>query len=134
MSMPDWWVNWSGAFFVIGVFVLLGMIGAIVFAISTLRSVQAKLDKTIARAEAIADRLEKAAKSAQSTVDSVGGSARSMASSVESVVLSGAKKIEPYIEIMAIAMTGIKLYQQFAGARSKRKAERADREEDAEDD
>jgi uncharacterized protein YoxC len=118
MNMPDWWIVSSGIFFIFGVLVLLGLLVAVVLAIKALKSVQEKVEKTIERAEAIVERLEGVSKTAQDTVDSIGGKARGIAGKFENLATKVFDKAEPVLGIAMLAMTGMKLYQQFAHMRA----------------
>ena len=127
MEMPAWWIWVSGIFFLLGIAVMVGLLFAILKAITALKSVQSSVEKSIDRAEKVVDRLESVAKSAQGTVESIGGRAKSAASSIESVVSAGAKKMETIAPIFVMALAGLKLYQQFAEMRAeKRQAEEDD--------
>lgn len=128
MEMPPWWIVVSGIFFILAIVVCVGLLFAVLKAITALKQIQTSVNKTIDRAEAVVERLENVAKSAQGTVESIGGRAKNAASSIEHVVSAGAKKMETVAPIFVMALAGLKLYQQFAEMRSEKR--RADSEED----
>jgi hypothetical protein len=129
-ELPPWWIYASGIFFILAIVLTVGLGLAAWMMMQKVKAFQETAEKTLHRAEAIADRLENVAKSAQNTVDSIGGSARSVASKVEGAVTSTAEKVEPFMAVLAIASAGLQLYQQFSAMRSKREADETDDSED----
>ena len=130
-EIPMWWLVVSGIFFVLAIVLTAALAIAVFKMMSTVKTLQEKLEQTIKKGEAVVDRLEGVAKTAQNTVDSIGGSARNVVSRVEGAVSSTAERVEPVMAFLAIASAGMQLYHQFAAIKKARQSHASD---DAEDD
>lgn len=130
MEVPSWWLYLSGAFFLVNLFVFIGLLMAIFQVVKIVRDISPRVQSLTTKVEALTDKVGALADSAKQTVDNVGGRARNVAGSAESIAHVGAAQFERFAPILAAALTGLKILGALREFRQggKRQAEATDDE------
>ena len=129
MNMPPWWVNWSGAFFIVGTVAFLAIVAMLVKLWLVLNELKPKVDSLAKKVDSIAEKLDSAATSAKSTVETVGSGTRQMVGSLQGVVTGSAQQLGKLSTYFVAAMTIIRLYKELSSLRASAKVDRSASEE-----
>lgn len=109
MTIPDWWLYISAAFFVLNIFLLIGLIIAIIKIVGVIKDLQPKIEQLTEKVEGVAQKVDALATSTKETVDAVGGRAREISTSIQRITNTAAVQFERFSPILIGGMTVLRL-------------------------
>jgi predicted PurR-regulated permease PerM len=118
--LPDYWIGWSTAFFVVQIVLFFAQIALVVVLIRFIqqllpmvKQVSEQINQLTGRVNTLANKVESIADSAKSTVDQVGGKAQGLASSLDTVALGASAALGRFAPYVAGAYTLLKLVREM---------------------
>lgn len=130
MEVPSWWLYISGAFFIVNLFVFIGLLVAIFQVVKVVKDISPRVHSLTTKVEGLTEKVGQLTESAKNTVETVGGKARNVAGSAESIANVGAAQFERFAPILAGVLTGLKILGAVRAFRQSGQQQQADDGED----
>ena len=119
-DMPSLWVWISGIFFLVGIFMFVAILAALLSLRKAIGEAVPAITRSIERLEKVTERLESTVASAQETVDHVGLRARNVSDGIEAIALISAQRIQAFATILTATSTVFKLFQMVKSTKAEK--------------